>query len=212
MIRTRRTQVSLGLDIALLLYCSILVVSCSMWSGALGSPDLLLPYSITSLSSHVTCQYTDNDPLLSFKHPKDSTSIVLGAIFGTVALLGVYWAYRRWCHRCNGGEGKGGFTMLTMTKLNLWHISHPIPLQLLHPSDAISTGPYLGPNGPENGNGGNRYRGGEGDTNVRALYQRMIVYVQSCDYCIILLSSYSITILAIKLESPSPYIITNNIL
>ena len=35
------------------------VVSCVMRSGALESSDFFLSYLILSLSSHITCQYTD---------------------------------------------------------------------------------------------------------------------------------------------------------
>jgi signal recognition particle subunit SRP54 len=40
-------------------YYSILVVSCLMRNGAADSSHVLLPYSITSLASLMTCQYTN---------------------------------------------------------------------------------------------------------------------------------------------------------
>ena len=43
----------------LYLYISILVVSCFMWSASLDSSHFLLSYHIASLSSPMTCQYTN---------------------------------------------------------------------------------------------------------------------------------------------------------
>ena len=52
-------------DITLYWYTSMPVVSCFMWNGALGSSGVLLSYSIISLASPMTCQYTDIYPLLN---------------------------------------------------------------------------------------------------------------------------------------------------
>jgi len=46
-------------DSGLYLYTGILVLSCFMWSAALDSYVFLLSYSITSLESSTTRQYTD---------------------------------------------------------------------------------------------------------------------------------------------------------
>ena len=52
----------------ILLFTGAVVVSCFIQSGALESPDVLLSYPITSLSSPMTCQCTDIYPLLSNIH------------------------------------------------------------------------------------------------------------------------------------------------
>ena len=52
-------------DITLYWYTSMPVVSCFMWNGALGSSGVLLSYSIISLASPMTCQYTAIYPLLN---------------------------------------------------------------------------------------------------------------------------------------------------
>jgi len=67
-----RANVSLRLNLSY-----TMLVSCSMWSGALGSSDVLQSYPITSLASHITIILTmalmwsaaldSSDPLLSHR-------------------------------------------------------------------------------------------------------------------------------------------------
>ena len=48
-------------------YCSILLSSYSISTGALGSTDLLLSYSMITLSWHITINHTNNNPSIKFQ-------------------------------------------------------------------------------------------------------------------------------------------------
>ena len=50
-------------------YCSILLLSYSIHSGALGSPDLLLSYSISTISLHKQHHHTNTH--FNFNPPKN---------------------------------------------------------------------------------------------------------------------------------------------
>ena len=101
----------------ILLFTGAVVVSCFIQSGALESPDVLLSYPITSLSSPMTCQCTDIYPLLSNIH-------VHLFIYLSIYLIILHNAMqvshgKSLCRSLRSGPDSGPYLSMSKSKSNL---------------------------------------------------------------------------------------------